>query len=420
MNIIENKIKDRRFTSLIWKTLRAGYFEFHEVKNSIVGTPQGSIISPLLANIYLHPLDQFMEKRITGYNRGTAAKINPEYKRLEYYQAKAAKRGDNKGALRILKQRQLLLSRLKATPDFRRMYYVRYADDWIVSLRGPRKDAVQLLHAIKDFLKEDLKLDLSLGKTKITRPRDAALFLGTEISNSNHVYAHRGKQGQYLRAPSQIRMIAPLHRIYKKLTEAGFMNGKHEGTPRFLWKDLSKDTIITLYNSVLRGYLNYYSFAHNYNNRTAASLTHILKVSCAKLLGAKLSLGSTSKVFKKFGSNLTGNDKAAFLNPSLKLNTWDFKVNAREYLNTLYASHLSAATLENLACRKCGSVENVEMHHVRKLSDLNPKISEIDRIMVKARRKQVPLCRACHLEHHKKESPWKSSQKATINSKNQG
>ena len=96
---------------------------------------------------------------------------------------------------------------------------------------------------------------------------------------------------------------------------------------------------------------------------------------------------------------------------SLKLNTWDFKVNTREYLTTLYSSHLSAATLENLATRKCGTLENVEMHHVRKLSDLNPKISEIDRFMIKARSKQVPPCRACHLEHHTKESPWKSSKK---------
>lgn len=91
------------------------------------------------------------------------------------------------------------------------------------------------------------------------------------------------------------------------------------GTPRFLWKNLEKDAIIGLYNSVLRGYLNYYSFAHNYNH-LAASLTHILKSSCAKLLAAKFTLRTRSKVIKKFGQDLQGDGKVAFLKPSLKLN----------------------------------------------------------------------------------------------------
>jgi len=129
MNIIERKIKDRRFTALIWKALTTGYFEFHELKSSIVGTPQGSIISPLLANIYLHSLDEFMEKRIAEYTRGKVARVSPEYKRLDYFQSKAAKSGDAQEALRILKLKQIIPSRIHADPNFRRMYYVRYADD---------------------------------------------------------------------------------------------------------------------------------------------------------------------------------------------------------------------------------------------------------------------------------------------------
>ena len=129
MKILEDKIKDRRFTALIWKALRAGYFSFHEVKSSIVGTPQGSVISPLLANIYLDPFDKFMEKRMTEYACGKGSKITPEYKHLDYLQSQAAKKGDTQEALRLLKLKQRIPSRMHADPDFRRMYYVRYADD---------------------------------------------------------------------------------------------------------------------------------------------------------------------------------------------------------------------------------------------------------------------------------------------------
>jgi group II intron reverse transcriptase/maturase len=129
MKIIEHKVKDRRFTALLWKALRAGYFEFHEIKTSITGTPQGSIISPLLANIYLNKLDQFMEERMAAYARGKEAKINLEYKRLDYQQRKAFREGNTREALKFMKLKQLIPSRIKPDPDFRRMYYVRYADD---------------------------------------------------------------------------------------------------------------------------------------------------------------------------------------------------------------------------------------------------------------------------------------------------
>jgi len=412
ITLIEKEISDERFIQLIWKALRAGYMEFHTTKHSIIGTPQGSIISPLLANIYLNELDKFIDELKSSYDKGIRAGRNPAWRSLENLRAKANKAGNFQLGVRYLKQMQLIKSRLPNDSNFRRLYYVRYADDWIIGIRGPVSDAKDILMKVKAMLQDTLKLNLSLEKTKLTNPRiDYALFLGTLIGISSHVSSTLGRHHQRLKTVSQIRMLAPMDRIFKKLNTAGFMELEYKsGIPKFIWLSNSKDSIITLYNSVLRGYTNYYSFTNNYP-RVASSLEYILRTSCAKLLAAKFKLGSVTKVIEKFGTDLKGTDRISFFKPSYRTNTWDFKKSPIDKLKALYASYISAATLDALECSKCGSTDRVEMHHVRLLSDLNPKLSEIDKIMAKRRRKQIPLCRKCHLEHHKNEKPWRGKTK---------
>jgi hypothetical protein len=134
-----------------------------------------------------------------------------------------------------------------------------------------------------------------------------------------------------------------------------------------------------------------------------------LKSSCAKLLAAKFKLRNQSKVYKKFGGNLSyypnkydpdSKGKVIhFYKPDYHIDPYRFKVDVKPLLNTIYAKAISLDRIEN--CKLCGSDYRVEMHHVRNMSLLNPKVSKVDKLIVRANRKQIPLCRNCHMNLHK-------------------
>lgn len=126
INIIKSRIKDERFVNLIRKSLKAGYFEFKKFSHSVVGTPQGSIISPILANIFLDKLDQFVLNLKSDFDIGTKASINPEYKKLDNRKMRAKSLEEK---LEIHKQMIETPSKLAIDPDFKKLEYVRYADD---------------------------------------------------------------------------------------------------------------------------------------------------------------------------------------------------------------------------------------------------------------------------------------------------
>lgn len=162
----------------------------------------------------------------------------------------------------------------------------------------------------------------------------------------------------------------------------------------------TKDSIILLYNSVYRGIIQYYRFADNFNN-LSSKVYHMLKNSCARLLTAKFKAKSQSEIYAKYGKNLKGRYKHGFINIMLGINTAAFNIKTDDILLKYQAKGISKASLEGLTCTICGSDYRVEMHHVRMMKDLNPKAREIDRIMARINRKQIPLCRECHMEHHK-------------------
>ena len=195
-----------------------------------------------------------------------------------------------------------------------KLVYVRYADDFLLGVKGSNQECVELLNKITLFLKEEFNLNLSAEKTLITNAnKGKAYFLGTLIRKSTPPH-QSFKRSLIIRQSTPIRLEAPLDKISQKLREAKILDGIVP-VPRFIWLPYSKDQIIALYNSIYRAYINYYSCVHNLGY-ISSYLHFVLKTSCAKLLAAKFKLKTQSKVYAKYGKDLLGTDKIAFVSPT--------------------------------------------------------------------------------------------------------
>jgi group II intron reverse transcriptase/maturase len=184
MKILAEKISDNRFLRLIRNMLKAGYMEDWQYHETLSGTPQGGVLSPLLSNIYLHKLDEFVERElIPQHTRGNSRKVSREYSRLAKRRQAARRRGDRAGARELAQQMRNLPYGDPMDPGYRRLKYIRYADDHILGFIGPKAEAEQIKARLAAFLRETLALELNQSKTLITHARTrAARFLGDEIT----------------------------------------------------------------------------------------------------------------------------------------------------------------------------------------------------------------------------------------------
>ncbi len=197
MNILSERIQDNRFLRLIRHLLQAGYLEEWRWHETLSGAPQGGVCSPVFRNIYLDKLDTFVETvLLPKYNREKRKGKNPAYQRIENAIARAKRKGDRHALRNLRKQRRNFASQDPHDPDYRRLRYVRYADDWALGFSGPKAEAEEIKREIRDFLRDTLKLELSEEKTLITHTRTrAAKFLGYEIV-SQHVDDKLDRRGQ--------------------------------------------------------------------------------------------------------------------------------------------------------------------------------------------------------------------------------
>lgn len=199
LNTLAEKIKDKNFLKLIEQWLKAGYVDNWKYHRSYSGTPQGGIISPLLANIYLDKLDRFVEQNlIPAYTSGTKRRANPDMNRLAHKIHKLRKKVDGmatdsesekeaikKEIERLLEEKRSIPSQVMNDPNFRRMYYVRYADDFVIGVIGSKKDAEHISRQVRNFITTSLGLEVNEAKTGIRHISEGVNFLGYEIRQAD-------------------------------------------------------------------------------------------------------------------------------------------------------------------------------------------------------------------------------------------
>lgn len=420
VDILRKKIADERFISLIWKLLKAGYLDIRgQRKNSLAGTPQGGIASPILANVYLHELDVFVEELQTRREKGKAKRPNPHYRSLVQKRRRLIAKGKSKTRefQAISRRMRNLPSLVVNDPGFIRIKYLRYADDWLIAVSGSYAEASEIKQEIKTFLKDRLKLTLSEEKTKITHAKtEEALFLGTSIRmggvEASKLATTTNASGRMFKRRStgwETIMKAPLPRLVKRLNERGFCTPLGEPTAKVGWSYLDADQIISLYSSVNRGIQNYYRFADNWKH--LSRIQYILEFSLAKTLACKHNT-TLSNVFKRYGKPI----HTTITNRSGKARTVTFYANHdwskdRNAFSPgtatidLLESHMWLRTRSKLGkpCCICNEAGQTVMHHVRHIRKLSDKREPtgFNRVLRALNRKQIPVCPTCHGKIHR-------------------
>ena len=417
LEILSEQIHDGRFIRLIANLLQAGYLEDWRYNRTLSGTPQGGVVSPVLANIYLDRLDQFVEQTlIPEYNRGTRRMGNLEYERLAQ-EARERRRHEQYAEAEALRQRyQRLPSQDPNDPDYRRLRYIRYADDFLLGFVGPRVEAEEIKRRLADFLRSSLRLDLSDSKTLITHARtEQARFLGYDIS-----VQHGDTKRDRTRRRSingRIRLRVPVEVVRKKCRS--YME---QGKPakRAALRHNSVFSIVTQYQSEYRGVVEYYRMAHNLY--ALGRLNWVMRMSLLRTLAGK-QRSTARKVARKYGAILQTPD-----GPRRGLQVTIQRKNGQKPLVAIWGgislkrnphailhdqptrvwtvgTELVRRLLAD-TCELCGSQDHIEVHHIRALKDLKRSTQrgtdkpEWVKVMAARHRKTLVVCRRCHDDIH--------------------
>lgn len=423
ISILRERISDERFLRLIRKFLNAGYVEDWKYNKTYSGTPQGGIISPMLANIYLDKFDKYIKEYAAKFRKGDRRSINPEYWRLNnkknWLKKKLQKTSDEQIRKSYLYEIAQLSKQMLSTPhkdamdaDFRRMQYVRYADDFLISVIGSKSECETIKADITQFMREQLKLELSDEKTLITHAQDKAKFLGYEIFIRKSDAVKRNKDG-VLKRDFNGAVVLTLNSavIQKKLTEYNALEVRNiDGKdiwwskPRRYMTPMKPEDILAQYNAEIRGLYNYYSLAANVS-KECASFAFIMKMSIFKTLGWKLNT-SARKVRQKYQkdkdfvipyNDAKGKQKyRVFYNEGFKKRNAQFDVDYDKLPQTMYVPYPSLVErLKDGRCELCGKEGKVVMHHVRTLTKLKGN-NEWEKLMLKRHRKTLVVCEDCN------------------------
>jgi group II intron reverse transcriptase/maturase len=309
IKILERKIKCNKTIALIKSLIKAGHISTKGLATQgDIDTSEESVLSPLMCNVYLHELDTFMNSLIIRYSKGKERRRNREYTKL--INSKRAKDLSKVQIKEINKKARLLPSKDMHDSNYVKIHYVRYADNFIVGLISDKQTAEIVYSEIKNFLKEELNLQINKDKSSLTHSSKTIRYLSVDIKETRGINPSKyvkTKRGNITRTTPRIVMNAPIKEILNKLILRGFGQTTRFGNmvpKRVTWiVNMSHKDIISYFNMINRGLLNYYTFATN-RSKLAQICKHFLYFSCIYTLMNKYKLGSAKAVIKKFGKTL--------------------------------------------------------------------------------------------------------------------
>jgi group II intron reverse transcriptase/maturase len=415
MSILRERIRDQRFLRLIENLLTAGYLEEWRYHATPSGSPQGGIVSPVLANIYLDRLDTFVESvLLPAYNRGEDRKPNAVYRSVLDRAGYLARTGRMEEGRVLRQQAQRLPSRVLDDPDYRRLKYIRYADDFLLGFVGTRREAEGIKQQLAEFLQNQLHLELSTDKTLVTHARSAAArFLGYDVTvmqdNRQHTNGRRSINGVVsLRVPRDV-----LHGKCQPYMKRGGPWHRPELINQSIFD------IVTQYQSVYRGVVNFYRLAHNL--RDVAHLHGIMQHSLTRTLAAKLRI-SVPEVYRRYRVEILGEDGQRRTGLEVQVPrdgkpplvaqwggislAWSIDATLDDRSLPFRFANTTEIVQRLLAdtCELCGSRDRIQVHHIRALKSLKRK-GRPDKplwmtVMAARRRKTLVVCHQCHVDIH--------------------
>ncbi|MBP8106510.1 MAG: hypothetical protein KBG20_06670 [Caldilineaceae bacterium] len=431
LEVLGKRVKDQQLLGFIGRMLKAGYMENWKYNTTHSGTPQGGVISPLLANILLHELDEWVEDElIPRYESGELRRYNLawwSHRRMYTYNRQRYRATGNPEYKRKAEERLVHMRSLPTCdpldPNFRRLKYVRYADDFLLGFIGPKEEAKAIREAISEKLGE-LGLTMSLEKTHITHAVEGrAKFLGYEISVSqnNQFMRNQKRNGRSFRRRTgigSVRLHVP-RTVVQKYVQRYSKNGKP--FLKFSLVNASDYEIVRSYGEIYRGIANYYGPAHNVS-KAMSKVQYVMLESCVRTLATKHKCKRAVIYRKYYGQTSSGKKglvvevknsrngktyKTEFGEVPFRAGEWPKYIEDRNdrYVQVFRGTEL----LKRLAadtCELCGKETKCVVHHIRGLRDLEEKrkrgraLSPAEEFARARRRKQVIVCPECHNAIH--------------------
>jgi RNA-directed DNA polymerase len=420
IQLLEKKIDDERFINLIKAFLKAGYFEDWKYHKTHSGTPQGGIVSPILSNIYLHELDEFIQELTNQFTVGKKRPANPEYRKLCNLKTKIRKEIKRIGQQPELVERlEEANQRQKEIPSgdthsnsFKRLKYCRYADDFIIGIIGSKDEAQEIKSNVVDFLDKGLALQVAEDKTRIASGTEGIKFLSYEISTQrNDSITKTQVKGTYSTRRvinESIKLSVPPEKVIAFNDTYGYGDWQsNEPKHRAELLRGSDVEIIETYNAELRGLANYYNLAGNMKKQLG-KIQYLSQYSLFKTLSGKHKCSITQTITRlsrgnEFAHRYQKEERVSEIKIfQLKHMDKSPKYMEDEIPKTLFLTASGSELIRRMNAKECEHCRQTdlptEVHHVHKLKDLKskPHLENWEKIMIARNRKTLILCTECH------------------------